>query len=996
MFMHEEVHSHLNYVLDPPASAEAGIRRENSRPWSRNLLHSFRELLDHLRDLAAASMNSKNDRKITLDGYLTTCALWQILEDFLHRGLLRVELRMKTAAREAVNPVRSARSPRNWIQVLQRGIRSQALLIPSRAADVLAASAVELRMRLRESDLARASEILKSAVERMASEAVASEQCTGSGEQSDAPLQEAAQTVLGQSYPDTLLNRVLKIPACFKDFDCHPDDCGVFANKIAETFEDRHEPLTVLGIRTSGSYLAPLCAAHLRKEGFRDVTIATIRPDVSLLSPEQSRLIGRAQAGTIFIIDDPPFTGDGLLSCIRMLERMGIAANRIIALVFEDPEAPFFSVDEMTGTSTWKELRSRIRTILLPKREWRIRRVTGMLQMGGADMRILKLHGFSVQEAPAGTGDPASAGGGQRFRVRRARRHENLKLDSTLETPGGAASSSFIARGTGFGWFEDHALEIARRIPDFAPPVSRLAEGLHLRSWIEGRTAAENPALCDEQFVRHAARYVAERSRALPLDNEGNRDLEDRKTGWHLLARTFGRSYLMLRSFSYYALRKQLSRICLGAPRAVIDGRMGPAEWIVPAGGGHPLKLDFDEHAFDRSDLSVFDPVIDLAGFSVEHRLPDHLEKTLMIEYISRSGDTGAWERLPTCKMIVCLSAQSELESQAFEGAADPARVTLDLLELERVMSKTANGFLSEAFRLQEARWESDEMVAIDVDGVLEDSILGFSAMSPAAVKAVRTLARHGFQIVLATGRSLPDMIERARILRLRGGIAEYGSVVWDRGRDATATLVTPREMEQLRKLRAILADQDGVSIDPGHEYSVRVFQPAKGSRRRVAAFWLEQILRRWKLDEVRVIKGNSVTDVVGKSVNKGAGLLYLRRIFNAREVHAVGDTHEDVPLFRAADHSYAPASAGPGLAREMRDGDLFVAKGKTQRGLFQIATRIAHGRSRRCPLCAGADQWSEPVSILVQALGLRDRSRFQKMSDLIGHDMLKNFYASL
>ncbi|TLY29694.1 MAG: HAD family phosphatase [Ignavibacteria bacterium] len=452
----------------------------------------------------------------------------------------------------------------------------------------------------------------------------------------------------------------------------------------------------------------------------------------------------------------------------------------------------------------------------------------------------------------------------------------------------------------------------------------------------------------------------------------------------------------MLRSFSYYQLRKRLSRICLGAPRAVIDGRMGPAEWIMPAGGGNPLKLDFDEHAFDRSDLSVFDPVIDLAGFSVEHRLPDNLEKILMIEYISRSGDTGAWERLPACKMIVCLSAQSELESQAFEGDADPVKVTLDLLELERVLSKTANGFLSDAFRLQEARWESDEMVAIDVDGVLEDSILGFSAMSPTAVKAVRTLARHGFQVVLATGRSLPDVIERSRILRVPGGIAEYGSVVWDRGREATATLVTPREMEQLRKLREILADQDGISIDPGHEYSVRVFQSAKGSRRRVAAFWLEQILRRWKLDEVRVIQGNSVTDVVGRSVNKGAGLLYLRRRFNAREVHAIGDTHEDAPLFRAADHSYSPANAAPGLVRGMRNGDLFVAKGKTQRGLFQIAMRIAHGRSRRCPLCSDADQWSEPVSILVEALSLRDRSRFQKISDLIGHDMLKNFYASL
>ncbi|TLY29692.1 MAG: hypothetical protein E6K56_08010 [Ignavibacteria bacterium] len=73
--MPDEVHAHLNQVLDPPASTEGRIRRENQRPWSRNLLHSFRDLLDHLRDLAVASIPAHDDRKIMLDAYLTGCAL---------------------------------------------------------------------------------------------------------------------------------------------------------------------------------------------------------------------------------------------------------------------------------------------------------------------------------------------------------------------------------------------------------------------------------------------------------------------------------------------------------------------------------------------------------------------------------------------------------------------------------------------------------------------------------------------------------------------------------------------------------------------------------------------------------------------------------------------------------------------------------------------------------------------------------------------------------
>src|SRR5437660_10828641 len=103
MFMPDEVHAHLNQVLDPPASTEGRIRRENQRPWSRNLLHSFRDLLDHLRALAVASIPAHDDRKIMLHAYLTGCALWQILEDSLHRGLFLLELSMGPRAAAAMN-----------------------------------------------------------------------------------------------------------------------------------------------------------------------------------------------------------------------------------------------------------------------------------------------------------------------------------------------------------------------------------------------------------------------------------------------------------------------------------------------------------------------------------------------------------------------------------------------------------------------------------------------------------------------------------------------------------------------------------------------------------------------------------------------------------------------------------------------------------------------------------------------------------------------------
>ena len=81
-----------------------------------------------------------------------------------------------------------------------------------------------------------------------------------------------------------------------------------------------------------------------------------------------------------------------------------------------------------------------------------------------------------------------------------------------------------------------------------------------------------------------------------------------------------------------------------------------------------------------------------------------------------------------------------------------------------------------------------------------------------------------------------------------------------------------------------------------------------------------------------------------------------------------------------------------------MGAGSLRVVKGRTQRGLLQIAKEVAHGGSR-CPRgCddVDAEEGREADSILVKALGLRDRSRLQKLRDLANRDALKSLRVSL
>ncbi|PYM20412.1 MAG: hypothetical protein DMD81_01885 [Candidatus Rokuibacteriota bacterium] len=971
----------------PPETGSTAMTRPEEAPaeWSRNLLHSFAELRDHLRDLSVARTDGRDGRTLALDGYLTVCALWQIVEDFLHRGFFGVEKEVRKAGREKSSADRPANaSASGWTAHAEKALGSSAVMLLARAADTLAAGLVDSRVLLRESGLLRTSAILRRTVVEVASllaDAAGLPDVQAMAER----LQTSVRPLLGASYPQKLSRRIMKIPQCFRDFDVHPDDCRELVRKFTETVDGRNEPVTVLGLRTSGCYLAPLYAAHLVAQGFADVLVESVRPGVNLLASERRRLRGRLRRGMVLIVDDPPFTGDALRACVDMVERMGVPGRRITVLVLEEPDAPLFRYRADHG-SAWADLESRARMIVLPRHEWRIRRVFAALGNGtnatnGTKVELLGDEVTGDLRTPA----PASA------RWRRARRHDRARITIRHATPRGIQEQAFVAKGAGIGWFQDHACTIARHLEGFTPPASWLKEGLVLLPWIDGTALVDRPQACDESFVRHAARYVAERSRALPIEGDFQLDLEDRKTGWHLLARTFGRSYGILRSFSHYGLRRELSAICEGAPRAVIDGRMGPAEWIVSAGGGDPIKVDFEEHAFDRSDRLMFDPVLDLAGIAVEHRLPAHLERLLMSEYVDRSGDNRAPDRLPACKMMVSLSRIAELSSQAFDAGLDCREVAIDVLERERMLASIANGFLASAYRVPGVQRDSDQFVAIDVDGVLEDSTLGFNAMTPAAARALRMLGAHGFQPILASGRSLLELVDRCRALGLRAAIAEYGSVVWEEGREKPAVLAKASEWDQLVTLRRLLRDQDDVVVDPAYEYSVRVYRLVKDSRRPVPVAWLAELLCRHHLDELRIVQGDGQTDVVGESCNKGNGLQFLKTRLDVRSVAAVGDTIEDLALFRAADQAFAPSNAHARLVAAAGSSGLQVVKGRVQRGLLEVATTLAHGQGRSCAQgCDDPESWSRGVAILVRALGLRDRGRLRKLCDLVGRDAFK------
>ncbi|MDE3130957.1 MAG: hypothetical protein KGL16_07360, partial [Acidobacteriota bacterium] len=112
--------------------------------------------------------------------------------------------------------------------------------------------------------------------------------------------------------PRSLQADTVRLPSCFRSFDQHPMDLHRLVRRVAEAHPNRHQPIVVVGVRTSGSYLAPICAACLRVEGYADVHVLTMRPGRRAGARERAVMRRIAGKGLVLVCDDPPVTGNSM------------------------------------------------------------------------------------------------------------------------------------------------------------------------------------------------------------------------------------------------------------------------------------------------------------------------------------------------------------------------------------------------------------------------------------------------------------------------------------------------------------------------------------------------------------------------------------------------------------------------------------------------------------------------------------------------------------
>lgn len=743
---------------------------------------------------------------------------------------------------------------------------------------------------------------------------------------------------LARQLPRPFRRTPCRLPSSFRSFDQRPDDVVALVDLFLQRCE-RPESVCAVGVRTSGSYLAPFAVAALAARGVGSVALATVRPGAHL-GHHARRTIRGFPAGTPFLIfDDPPTTGSALATSVRCLERVAPPEAKVVlalAVANEDGALPT-DLDEFER-------------VTLAWRSWAIH---GELSEG-AIARDLAVHlgpGTKVIDVTARDADPTPR-----------REHVERRYVARLRSARGSVRELEIeARGVGLGYLGDDARLIARLLGDFLPELIGVSHGVML-------SRAVDPGGAHAIDASRVAEYLQHRRHVLttPRDRSASSGVPQSVpvVAAQLLTRVAGENAaFLLGAMIEPVVRRMLT---VDSP-CVIDGRMTASSW--GRSGGRAVKRHYADGAFSSHDLACYDIAYDLASAAVEGGPGYGPElRQAFEERVGEAVDDDRW-------LVYTLVA---LWERFRFGLVDDSAYG-------RLRSAAVLEYLASVYLADLEPVESGPVVALDLDGVLESNVGGFSAPGRLGATCLRALAAHGFRVVVATGRSLAEVRDRVEILRLAGGVAEYGSAIYEYG-GAPRTALDPEDLHALDAVRHSVSSDPDFRVNPEYTHSVRLAH-------RVAAGRLgpdEWSALRQRMDEattaaLTTIPGHNQVDLVVAGVSKATGLTTLLDHLavesddrGRRLALAMGDGEPDLGMFELARRAYAPRNGAGSLARH----GVTVLPGHNQAGVAQGVTRLLGHHPGDCPACT-VRRLSPNSEWLVRLLSVTDGGKSRAIARL-------------
>ena len=718
---------------------------------------------------------------------------------------------------------------------------------------------------------------------------------------------------------------ILRIPTCFHCFDQHPDDVSWLVAEFRRRYPATSTPLCVVGVRTSGSYLGPMLAAALRDSGYSAISLLTYRPGRPFLSWERTVLRTVAGAGgLVLVIDDPPGSGTSLATTAREISRAGVPASSIVFML-----SVFGSVDDVPAAlSPWQ-------IVLQPWDDWSIhaRLAAGSVRDALAAMVGPAIEVSQVEELPS------LLETGQRGHLRK---WFAVRLDD--RQTGESTRRQILVEGAGLGYLGRQALAVAAALPGEVPNVYGFDDGLLYRHWLP----ASAEAVPADLLAGAIADYVVARRRALPAPSASTARLGGCDPDWEVAARLVSRQYGPLANPARPLLLEPLMRRLLSHEHpTVVDGKTDARHWLpdTSSSAGGLRKVDFYQRTFGHLDLACYDPVFDLAGAAADPPYPG-FEGQLRAAYEDATKEHVDGERW----LLYRLAQLWRL------GCAND-------LDDDQVNQRSAEAIYDYLAGLFVGGLPSADgpVCAIDLDGVLECDRLGYPATSPTGALALRALIAHGYQPVLASGRSLPEVRRRCDAFGLVAGVAEYGAALCLGGEAIDLRPQADRDLLEL--IRHDLKNVPGIRLDPKYRYAIRV-----RFERGPAPLDLLARIPALVSPGMLIIAGQDQTDIVASSFDKGTGLAALTaRLGNPGCALAIGDAPADLPMLARASLARAPRNSRLGSG----GAHVRLTRGAYQAGVVQACAELLGHRPGSCPVCR-APSFTRRTRALLAILDLR------------------------
>ena len=726
------------------------------------------------------------------------------------------------------------------------------------------------------------------------------------------------------SLPSVLGQAVVRLPACFHDFDQRPEDLERLALRFTDRWPDRERPLLVVGVRTSGSYLAPLIAAALRARGYGKVRTITIRPHRALLSHERAQVRALVRAGgRVILTDDPPVTGSSLAKAAAQLERLGVRKEMFVLLLGLEDE-PARLPDQLSSYDA----------VILPPRDWsveerfsphRVRCALAELLEGELELRSLET--LPLPNAVR----------------RRGHRRALFRISGVDPTDGTTRRLDVLAVGTGLGYFGTHELAVARALSAFAPRVLGLHHGVVYREWLPAERRLDSDA---REFAVAVASYVGARRDALGVARDMSAAMHGQRPVWEVAALMLARGFAPGASVMRILLvNRAIGRLLSVSQPSVLDGNMTPEHWFSRERGCEPIKVGLSDRTYWRLGLACFDAAFDLAGTAISS--PDGaLAEQVRAAWLAQTGEEVDPERWLLYELAHLWGILRE----------DPTREA----EVRHASARATGRYFARSFLGDLKPAAMGPLCALDIDGVLEGDRVGFPTLTRASATALRALVAHGYRPVLATGRGSGEVRDRCRIYGLQAGVAEYGSAIWVQGDEDATGLIDPEAAAALDRLRAVLRQREGVTLDPAFTHAVRAYRAsADGRRRPLDAAEVDECLEASGCGAaVRAITGYGQTDFASARVDKGTGLRALLGVLEAEHqgpsatrpemALAVGDTAADAPMLALASVAFVPAHAA---AAATSTGSRRLRR-PYQAGLYRAVGELLGHAPGSCPRC--------------------------------------------